>query len=221
VLIDLVPIMLGAALVPIPVIIVVLLLRSDSGLTKALAFLSGAVVVRLAQGALFGQISLERAAGDGGENGSQPVLSTLLLVIGILMLITAVRKLLRDEDPDAPPPRWMTLFATASPARTLGLGALLMIISAKQWVFTLGAISTIRDGGLARSEGIQAYLLYVLGANAVVLLPVLFRIVMPSRSDALLDAVGQWLERNSSVIAVVVSAIFGTYFLIKGITGLT
>jgi hypothetical protein len=219
--VDLVPFIIGAAVVPILVNFVVLLLRGDSWLAKAFAFVFGSVVVRLAPGIVFGLILGERDTDNGGDDGSRPVLSTLLLVLGILMLITAVRKLLREEDPDAPPPARMAMFASADAAMTLGFGTLLIVVLAKQWVFTSGAISTIREGGVARAEAIQAYLLFTLGASALLLLPVLIRVVLPTRSEVPLDAVGMWLERNSRLIAIAVSVIFGTYFLAKGISDLT
>ena len=84
----------------------------------------------------------------------------------------------------------------------------------------LGAISSIRQGDLSRAESIGAYLVYVLGASALMLAPIVVRIVAPPRSTALLDAGRKWLERKSGAIVIAVSIIFGTYFLRKGISAL-
>ena len=51
---ELLPVIVGAAAVPLYPIIVLLLLQSEKGLGKAVAFVSGGVAMRLAQGVLFG-----------------------------------------------------------------------------------------------------------------------------------------------------------------------
>jgi hypothetical protein len=55
VLTELLPVMLGAAVVP-QYPIIVLLLQSSGGLRKAIAFVSGGVTIRLVQGVLFGLV---------------------------------------------------------------------------------------------------------------------------------------------------------------------
>jgi len=66
-------------------------------------------------------------------------------VIGILLLITAVKQWRKEDDPDAPPPKWMATISGLSTAKALGMGALLVAIAAKQWVFTLSAIGVHRS----------------------------------------------------------------------------
>jgi hypothetical protein len=114
----------------------------------------------------------------------------------------------------------MTMFDAVTPLKALGFGALLVVIVPKQWIFMLGAIGSIRQGGLGRTAAIGAYLIYVLGASALMLAPIVVRVVAPQRSPALLDASRRWLERNNGVIVIAVSAVFGTYFLWKGISAL-
>jgi hypothetical protein len=219
VLLNLAPLIVASALAPAFVIIALLLLSGMGGLGTALAFAVGVVAVRLAQGVIFGLLlGASHYADDGDEQGA--IVSILLLVIGVLLWVAAISKLVKADDPDATPPKWMTVFDSVSPIKALGLGALLVVIVPKQWVFMLGAISTIGQGGLSRWEGIGAYLIYVLGASALMLAPIVVRIVAPGRSPALLDAAQTWLQRNSGAIVIAVSAIFGTYFVWKGISAL-
>jgi hypothetical protein len=169
---------------------------------------------------VFGPIlgSVTKSAGENDEAGA--VASTLLLVLGVLMWITAVRKFRKGDDPDAPPPQWMTLLGSAGPLKTFGLGALLMLVATKQWVFTLGALSLIRDGDIERAEGVIVFLAFVVGASLLQLAPIGVRLVAPTRSATLLQAAGDWLERNERPILVAASAVFGTFFLVRGVTGL-
>jgi hypothetical protein len=60
------------------------------------------------------------------------------------------------------------------------------------------------------------------GNVLLILVPLMIvvRIVAPRQSKAALDAAGAWLERNNRSITIGVSVIFGTFFLIKGMSGL-
>ena len=55
-LVDLLPLIIGATLAPIYPIVVLLLLQSERGLVNASAFVTGAVTMRLLQGVIFGLV---------------------------------------------------------------------------------------------------------------------------------------------------------------------
>jgi hypothetical protein len=105
---DLLPLIVGATAVPFYPIVVLVLLQGQGELIKALAFVTGNIAVRLAQGILFG-IILGVALAANSEDGQRLGVSTLLLFVGILLLITAVKKWQKAEDPDAPPPQSLVL----------------------------------------------------------------------------------------------------------------
>jgi hypothetical protein len=219
VIVSLVPLIVGAALLPAWIILALFLLRGEGGVRKALAFAAGAMTVRLVQGVLFGFVFSE-ASDASGEGGSDLITSTLLLVLGILMLISAVKKWRKEEDPDAPPPKWMAALGGLSIIQALGIGTLLMALSIKQWVFTLSAIAVIEQGELSLAGSALIYLLFVLAAQSLVLAPILVSAVAPVQAAKLLDAIQGWLERNNRAIVIAASSIFGVWFLWKGIAGL-
>lgn len=219
VILNLLPMMLSATLVPVPVIIVLLLLRGPGGLATAAAFVGGMTVVRLAQGLLFAAV-FAGTRDDSGGDGPDPIAATLLLVLGILLWVTAVRTLLKAEDPDEPPPAWVGTLRTASPAMAFGIGAGLIAIAAKQWVFTLSALGVIAEADLGRTEAALAYLIFVLGAQALLVLPLAAYAVNREGTVVVLERVGTWLDQNTRPIKIAVSVIFGTYFLWKGVAGL-
>jgi putative Mn2+ efflux pump MntP len=219
VLLELLPVMVGAAIVPLYPIIVLLLLQNEGGLGTAVAFVSGGVGMRLAQGVLFGLV-LGAAMAANSEDGQQLIASTLLLVIGLLLLVAAFKKWRKEEDPDDPPPKWMAGISSLTGRRAVGAGALFVAIAVKQWVFTLSAISIITEAELGRSAGVSWYLFYILTTQILVLPPILFFAVAPQRAARPLQAAQDWLERNNRVIVITVSFIFGLWFSYKGITGL-
>jgi hypothetical protein len=219
VIVELIPLMIGAAVVPVWVIIVLLLLRSEGGLFKAVAFISGQTLVRLAQGFVFGAL-LRRSAVEQNANAASAIVSTLVLVAGILLSITAVKLLSKEEDPDAPPPRWMAMADSISAVKTFLFSVLWMTVAGKQWLFTLGALGIIREGNLPNAKSTLAFLIFVIGAQSLVLAPILVSTLAPKHSSHLLEISSQWMERNNRRVMIVVSAVFGTYFIHKGITEL-
>jgi hypothetical protein len=219
VLIDLLPLVVGAGVVPIWIIVVLFLLRSEGGLTKAACFAGGVLTVRLGQGVLFGYV-FGTAEQQSGSDGAHLVVSTLLLVVGILMLLTAVKKLRKEGDPEAPPPKWMAAIDKVSAPRAFGMGALLVAITAKQWVFTLSAVGVVGEAQLSHTGNVLAFLFYVVVGGLPVLLPVAAYAAAPGPSGRALGPVQAWLERYNRAIVIVVSLGFGTLFLWKGITGL-
>ena len=154
-LVSILPLIIGSAVVPVQIIIAILLLTSaKQGLAKAIAFVAGMTLVRLAQGVIFGFIftgGSPDTAGRGRESGW--IVPTLMLVLAILMLITAYRQWAKDPDPDAPPPKWLALPEKLTPLTALALGAGMILIAAKMWVFTLGAIGTIGAAQLGQPAG--------------------------------------------------------------------
>lgn len=216
----LVPLVTGSAVVPIQIIITILLLRSTKGRVTAVAWVAGMTAVRLVQGVLFGLVLTSDSTPAGGEEGTSPLTGGLLLVIGILLLVVALRQVLNQPDADDPPPKWLEATRTMAPARAFLLGAAILAIGAKFWVLTLGAISAINDADLGYTAGIALFLLFVLLAESAQLGVLGVAFAMPERSAAVLTRASGWLEAHNRVIVIVLGVIFGVWFLIKGLTNL-
>jgi hypothetical protein len=215
---ELLPLIVGATAVPFYPIVVLLMLQGQGGLVKAVAFVAGNIAVRLAQGVLFGLLfGVEMAASS--EDAQRLGVSTLLLIVGILLLITAVKKWQKEEDPDAPP-QWMSAIGGLSAVKALGAGALLVTAGVKQWVFTLSAIGVIGEAELGEVASTGLYLIYVLATQTLVVLPIVGYAVVPHQAARPLKAAESWLEQHNRVIVITVSLIFGVWFLYKGVTGL-
>ena len=97
VIVDLIPLILGAMLAPIYPIIVLLLLQSERGLGKAIAFVAGAVAVRLLQGVIFGLVFAPAVDAETGA-GLALIGPTLLTLIGVLLLVMGVKKWRKSSD---------------------------------------------------------------------------------------------------------------------------
>lgn len=217
--IDLIPLMLGATLAPIFPIIVLLLLQSEHGLGKAIAFVAGAVTVRLLQGAVFGLVFAPAVEAESAA-GLQLIAPTLLTVVGILLLVAGVKKVRKEDDGEDSEPKWMSRLSDLTVLKAAGGGALLMLVAVKQWVFTLSALAVIEEAQPGLTAGVALYLLFVAATQALVLPPIIAFAVAPQKAAKPLAAAQGWLQRHNRVIMIVVSFVFGAWFLFKGVSGL-
>lgn len=214
------PLILGAAILPLWIIIVLMLLSGQGGLARGAAFVAGVTLMRLLQGVLFGLV-FSQGSNAESDAGSGLIKATLLTVLGIMLLVTAYKQWRKEPDPDAPPPKLLASLADMSAAKAFGLGIVLPLVAAKLWVFTLSAISIIDAANLGRTSSIVAYLLYVISAQLLILLPVLAYAIAPKWASVTLDAARAWLDEQNRVIVIVVSLVFGLLFVWQGVSGLT
>jgi Sap, sulfolipid-1-addressing protein len=217
---SLLPLIIGAAVLPLWLVMTLIMLRGQGGLPKAAAFVAGAMAVRVLQFMLFGRV-FGAIVSTGGEDVFALIPSTLLLVAGLLLLITVVKTLWwpKDDDSDAPPPRWLAAIGEVSTLRAFGIGALMMAIAFKCWVFTLSAIAVIDEADLGKVASIFAYAFFILTAQSLMLAPIIYSAVAPERSAKMVAVTLGWLERNSRVVTLVVSLVFGVWFLARGMSG--
>lgn len=218
----LVPLIIGAAAVPVQLTITVLLVRGDRGVHTATAWVAGRAAVMIAQGVLFGFVFAAPDASDdsAGQNAVTPVTSALLLVVAILFLAGALKQLLSRTDPDAPPPRWMTALDAVGPGRAFLLGAGLMLIGAKFWVFTLNAVAAVSAERLGTMQSVMIFLLFVVLSSGTHLAIIVTVASVPNRSAVLLDSLSDWLERHNRVLVIAIGLVFGVWFAIKALRGL-
>jgi hypothetical protein len=216
----LVPLIIGSAVVPVQIVVTILLLQSGAGRRVAIAYVAGMTAVRLVQGVVFGLILSSSEAEVTTSEESSAIASILLVVVAVLFLVMALRQLVSGDDADAAPPKWMQATASMTPGKAFLLGAGLLVIGAKFWVFTLGAIAAIGEADLGRPTSIVTFLVFAVLAVSVQLVLIGVTVFAPARSDALLDRASDWLSRHNRVMMIVIGLVFGVWFLIKGLDGL-
>ena len=217
---SLLPLIVGSALVPIQIVITTMLLSSRAGKVAAVAWLGGMTAVRLGQGLVFGLVLGASNDATSGGSGSSTAVSLLLLVVAILFYVTAARQLLNHPDEDAPPPKWMAMVESVTPGKAFGLGAGMLLISAKFWVFTLGAIAAIGAADLGQGAAVLTFLAFVVLAESTHIVLVALAFAMPTRAAAMLASISGFLATHNRVIMIVLGTVFGTWFLVKALTGL-
>lgn len=215
-LVQLIPLVIGSVMMPTWILLVLFLLRQRDGQVTAIAFVGGVTAVRLLQGIIFGLfISAYHFDAKRGQSGT--LVSTLLIIVGIIMWVTALTLILRTDDgADDTLPLWQRMINAITPLKAFGLGALLVLTSSRAWVFTLTALGIIGRAELSAGESLVAFLLFVLGAEILLVAPILVSMWSSTRFGDM----AYWLEKHERPIMIVASFIVGGYFLWQGGTGL-
>lgn len=213
---SLIPLAIASAILPVQVAITILMLRSPGGRRRAIAWVGGMTVVRLAQWLVFGLV-LEQAV-DDGQPGTSAVEAALLLVVSVLFFVSAARKLASQPDEDAAPPRWMLAIPVVPPGRAFLMGAAIVGLSPKLWAFTLGAIGAIKDAEPGAGAGLALFVVFVLLAQSLHLGAIGLALVSPARADRVLGAAADALQRHSRTVMIVIGIAFGAWFLVKSLT---
>jgi threonine/homoserine/homoserine lactone efflux protein len=114
----------------------------------------------------------------------------------------------------------MNAINEVSATKAAGIGALYVLASPKQWIFTQSAIATIVEAEPALWLGVALYLFFVVGTQITLLVPLALLAIAPQQVGQPLKTTYSWLERNNQTILLVASIIFGVWFTYKGISGL-
>ena len=215
---DLLPLALGIAISPIPIIAVILMLFSQRARANSAMFLLGWVV-----GVLGGMAVLLIVANtqDLSQSNGQPddSVSTIKVVLGLLLIVAAHRQWRnRPKEGEAPElPKYLQTIDTLSPPKALGLGVILSVVNPKNLMMIIAGSLVISQADLSDSDTIIAVLVFVLIAISTVTVPVILYNVMGARAQPMLDSMRSWLAANNATVMAVLLLVIGVVVIGKGI----
>ena len=214
VLLQLLPLAL-AAIAPTMIGLVVLFLSDDRGLVKALAFILGKYLVYV----IWGWVSLDLAEHLSATNsgGATSYSEVIFLIFGLLLLILAVRNFLGEDDPDAPPPKFMTILVKMGAVKLFGVGVVLSLMQFRFIALVLVGATVIAEARLSITENLISVLWLALLMVWPMLIPVVVFLVLGERREAAMKSMRTWLTRNKRKINVVMLGVFGTLLLAIGL----
>jgi threonine/homoserine/homoserine lactone efflux protein len=217
---DLLPVALGIALSPFPVVAAVLVVGTPHARTTGPAFALGWLVGLTA---LTSVVVLVFSGADDAESSSRTIVDVLRVLAGLALFAGAARKW--RTRPRAgeigPTPGWMASIETMSAGRSLALGLGLGGANPKNVAFALAAASTIVTFGTTTADTVIAVAVFVVLASLSVIGPVVARLLLGERVAAPLDAVKGFMLANNNVILMVVFVLIGAKVFGAGISGLT
>ena len=215
VLLKLLPFALGT-ITPTMIGLIVLFLTGSQGLFKSFAFILGKYIVYV----LWGLLSLHLAdfISSSSSAGHSAVTEIFFLIFGLLLLILAVRNLFGEDDPDTPPPKFMTILDELGPVKLFGLGIAICFMQPRFILLILAGASIITEATLPASENFIAILVLALLMVWVMFIPIIVFLVMGKRRDSAMKSMRVWLVSNQRVINVVVMFFFGILMIILGLS---
>lgn len=203
------PLAVGVALSPVPIIAVVLMLTSRRARSNGPAFVIGWLIGL----AVIGAIVLSVAGPAGASKSGSPAtwVSWVKIVLGAALLLVAVRQFRgRPKDSDeAALPKWMASIDTMKPLTVLGLAALLGGVNPKNLLLAVSAGASIAQTGISGTEQAIAYAVFAVIGTIGVGTPVVIYFALGERSEKMLAALKDWMGRHNAVIMSVLCLIIG------------
>jgi uncharacterized membrane protein len=143
------------------------------------------------------------------------------VIVGVLMLVSAVRTFSRIPDHDAPSAAVFERAKGVSPWALAGAGVFLVLVGTRQWIFAIGAVGVASATGWSAVEQGLLYVLYAVGSSLPLIVPLWMAALGGEGSRRRLENASRWLQRNERTIIAVVSAVLGAFFLVQGVRELT
>jgi threonine/homoserine/homoserine lactone efflux protein len=213
-----IPLAIAAALQPPQVIALVVLLQTKRGVVNGLTYIVGMIAFRLLIGGIFWVLisNVEETVESSGGNFSLLV-GTVLLVLGILMLVNALRRAFSKHIEDEAAASWLDKLQDVTPVRAFLLGVAFLALDPKDWLVDISAINLIADADMSGLNSLWAYLAYILMAQSLLLIPLILSFFLPQRTQSGLTRFTVWMKRNDRTIEIVFALIFGLLFLQIGL----
>lgn len=210
------PLALGVAISPVPIIAVILLLLSPRARSASVGFLLGWVAGIVVAVIVF---TLLAAILPEPSGGSKPVKGAIQIVLGALLLLLAVvqwrRRPRAGEEPRLP--KWMQAIDRVAFPTALGLGLLLSALNPKNLLMIAGAGVSIGAAHLSVGAIVVVMAIFTLIASSTVLVPVVGYLAAADRLRKPLDALRVWLGRENTVIMAILLLVIGVDLIGKGI----
>lgn len=214
---DILPLALGIAISPVPIIAAILMLLSPKAKGTSVGFLIGWVAGIVIALVVFILLAAVIPTADPGQ--PQPVAGVIKLLLGALMLVVAVKQWRGrphgDEEPTLP--GWMAAIDQMTAVKGLGLGFLLSAVNPKNLLMAAGAGVTIGSAGLATGPTVVVVIVFTIIAAASVAVPVIGYLVAAKAMAGPLESLRVWLAHNNATVMAVLLLVIGVTLLGKGL----
>jgi len=211
------PLAVGIAISPVPIIAAILMLLSPKAKGASVGFLLGWITGIVVAIVVFTLLSSVLPAQD--ESGSSPVRGVIKIILGALLLFLALRQWRGRpaQGEQATMPKWMSAIDSMTAGKALGLGFLLSAVNPKNLLMAISAGLIIGGAGLAVGQTVVVIVIFVLLAASTVLIPVVAYLIASERLAGPLDRLRAWLVNNNATIMAVLLLVIGVAVIGKGI----
>jgi uncharacterized membrane protein YhaH (DUF805 family) len=218
---DLLPLAVGIAISPVPIIAVILMLLAPRAGGASAGYLLGWIVGIVLATSVFTLI-VGATAESGEGTGPSTATAIILLLLGIGALALAYGQWRARPKPGAHGalPAWMASIDKVTPVKAVGLGFLLSALNPKNLGMSAAAGAVIAGGALSTGEDFVAVAVFTLIAASTVLVPVVGYLAAKERMAPVLTNLRTWLEQNNATVMAVLMLVIGVVLIGKGIGAL-
>lgn len=211
------PLALGIAISPVPIIAAILMLLSPKAKGTSVGFLIGWVLGIVVAIVLF--TMLASVIPEQDSDASQPIAGTIKIILGVGLLLLAVRQWRSrpKHGEEAALPKWMAAIDTMTAGKSFGLGFLLSAVNPKNLLMAIAAGVIIGTAGLTGVEVTWSIVVFTLIAASTVAIPVIAYLVASKRMAGPLDSLRTWLVQNNATVMAVLLLVIGVVVIGKGI----
>ncbi|MFE6965078.1 GAP family protein [Agromyces sp. NPDC057679] len=214
---DILPLALGVAISPIPIIAAILMLLSPKAKGTSVGFLLGWVFGIIVAVVLF--TLLASIIPESDPDASKPISGVIKILLGLGLLFLALKQWRSRPAPGEEPelPKWMSAIDRMTAGKALGLGFLLSAVNPKNLLMAAGAGVVIGSAGLAVGDQTVAVVVFVLIAACSVAIPVIGYLLASKRMAGPLESLRGWLVHNNATVMAVLLLVIGVVMVGKGI----
>jgi hypothetical protein len=217
VILQMLPLALGS-IAPVMIGVVILFLSTTHGLVKSIAFVVGKFLAYLLWG--FVLLALAGHIASTSPHSSGIAAAVLYVLLGVVLLIFAVKTFFGEDDPDAPPPKIMVMLDKLGAGKLFVAGFLLSIAQVRFIGLLVIGAAIITAASLSPAQTIISVVVLDLLMIWTLLIPIIVFLVMGERHDAAMKSMREGLNRHQRTVNVVVLGFFGLAILIKGLIGI-
>src|SRR5512135_2559320 len=213
------PMAIGVAISPVPIIAVILMLFSKRARSNGIAFLVGWVLALVVVGSI---VLILANLGRISAGGTPSTLAYVLkLLLGLLFLLMALRQWRgRPKEGDEPHmPTWMATIDTFTPAKAFGFAALLAGVNPKNLGLTLAAALSIAQANVSGAESWIVLAVFVIIASFTVAVPVLYYLFAGRSAEKALTSWKAWLVADNATVMFILLLILGMVLVGQGLGG--
>lgn len=196
-LINFIPLAL-AAIAPVGFVLVIFLITSKDGLRKTLAYMMAQALAFAIWGLVFLNLSL-RLVGPSSPEIDGTLLS-IRVILGILLLVMAVRILITDQDPDALPLKWKSLIERISAITLFFINLFLSLFQLRFVLLIMIGVDMINSAQFPQSEALMSLLILLFVLLWPQLVPLAVYLALKNQRDKALKTMDNWMARNSRFI---------------------
>jgi hypothetical protein len=227
-LVHIVPFALTSINVP-AVLITIVILKSQQGLPKALAYVEGIAACYVTLAALF-MLAIARV--PGSSEPPSAIRSILYAGVGAMLILVAVKTYktravsrARVKEPAGKQPgklmaRLMQAPEKLGPRLLFALGFLMALTGIKNLILFGAGMTDVTTRSLTLIRQLLATAVLILALIWWEIVPVLVYTFVPHRANTLLDDITDWMKTNQRLVLAAVCLIIGLKMVIEGVVDL-